>query len=324
VPLSSATLSVIYAQLAQQLAAGLTFAQALRTSSAAPAGDTQRLAALAESGLSIPEIIASAGDWLPADDRPFLAAAARSGRLPRILVNLSERHGQIAQTRSRLFFASLYPLGVFHFGAVVFPFLRMIDFQHGLQWSLAGYLGGVLAIILPAWISVITLWILVRRKNPLALAFLDRLPAIGGYRRHQALADFSFSLGNLLEGGVPIDRAWLAAGEIARSPRIASAAKTIHAGIELGEAPGPHLARIPAFPPAFAARYQTGETTGSLDHALLALAAEHQAVANTRLKAATMIYPGLLFAAVALMIAWIVISFALQYYGQLNAIMDGM
>lgn len=323
-PLSPAPLSQFYHQLAQQLSAGLTLAQALRAPSSAPADDTLRLAALAESGVSISEIVANAGDWLPSSDRPFLVAAAQSGRLPRVLINLAERHAQIAQTRRRVALACVYPVGVFHFTAFIFPFLRLINFETGLNWSLSAYLGGLLAILLPVWGAVIVLWILIRRENPAALAFLDRLPALGGYRRNQSLADFAFALGNLLEGGAPIGGAWLTAGGLARSPRIAAAARTIHARIELGEAPGPHLLGTQAFPPAFVARYQTGETTGGLDTALLALAAEHQAAANRNLAAATLLYPAVLFGCVALMVAWIVLSFAMQYYGRINSLIDGM
>lgn len=323
-PLPHARLAQVYHQLAQQLAEGLTFAHSLRAASAAPATDTLRLSALAENGVSIPEIIASAGDWLPTDDRPFLTAAANSGRLPRVLANLADRHTQLAQTQRRVLLACVYPVGVFHFGAVLFPFLRLIDFQTGLHWSLTGYLGGLLAILLPVWGVAFLLRTLIRRQNPGVLAFLDLLPAIGGYRKNQALADFSFALGNLLDSGTPIGRAWLAAGDISRSPRIAAAAQTVHARIELGESPGTLLSASPVFPPDFIARYQIGENTGGLDNALFILAAEHQATANQRLMAASMIYPAILFVAVAVMIGWFVISFILQYYGQINSIMDGM
>lgn len=323
-PLPPAKLSRFYHQLAQQLGAGLTLAQALRAPSSAPPADAHRLAALAESGASVSAIIASAGDWLPPADRPFLTAAAHSGRLPRILVNLAERHEQIARTRRRVVLASIYPVGVFHLGVLVFSLFRLIDFAVGLRWSLPVFLGNVFSILLPAWAIVVVLWILIRRGNPLALAFLNRFPAIGGYLRHQALADFAFALGNLLDGGMPIDQAWRTAGGLARSRRIHAAAETIHARIEQGEPPGAHLAQTRAFPPDFIARYQTGETTGGLDHVLLAIAADHQATANQRLAAASVLYPSLLFGAVALMVAWIVIAFALQYFAEINGILDAM
>ncbi len=323
-PLAADKLSIFYRQLAQQLSAGLTLAQALRAPSPAPAGDCFRLALLIERGASVNQTVAAAGDWLPEADRPFLVVAAESGRLPVVLANLADRHAQMAQTRRRVVIASLYPLGVFHFGAVLFPFLRLIDFEQGLQWSAPAYIGGLLALLVPVWGGGILLWLGVRRRHPLALGLLNLLPAIGGFRKHQALADFSFALGNLLEAGAPIDRAWLSAGEIARSPRLEKAARAMHERIVEGEAPGAWLKRTGVFPADYVARYQTGEATGSLDTTLLALAAEHQASANQRLAAAAMIYPGLLFAAVAGMIGWFVISFFRQYYGMINSMLDGM
>jgi len=323
VPLSHEKLSAVYQQLAQQLAAGLTLAQALRAPSPAPAGDTFRLASLAESGVSMTEIVAAAGDWLPQADRPFLLAAARSGRLPRVLMNLAERHAQMALTRRRVVLACLYPAGVFHFAAVVFPFLRLIDFEVGLRWNLWAYLGGLAAILLPVWGGAVLLWTLIRRDHPLALGLLDALPVISGYRKNQALADFSFALGNLLDAGAPIGKAWLDAGVIARSRSVGAAAKVVDGRIQLGERPGPHLGRLRVFPPEFVARYQTGETTGGLDNALLALAADHQAIANQRLGVASKVYPGLLFAAVAVMVGCFVIRFAMQYSTMINSIVDG-
>ncbi len=321
VPLSPDKLSVLYRQLAQQLAAGLTLAQALRAPSPAPSGDAFRLAAMAEAGKPVSEIVGSAGAWLPSTDRPFLIAAAGSGRLPLVLANLADRHAQIGSTRRKVFFASLYPLAVFHFGALILPLVRMIDFERGLQWSAPGYVAGVALILLPVWGGAALLWTLARRGHPAAHAVLDLLPAIGGYRRNQALADFSFALGILLEAGAPIGRSWREAGEIARSPRLRRAADKMTEYIELGRAPGERLAEARVFPAEFIARYRTGETTGGLEAALLGLAADHQQRANSRLTAATVLYPALLFSAVAAMVGYIVIGFVLNYVNTLNSLM---
>lgn len=320
VPLSPDKLSVLYRQLAQQLAAGLTLAQALRAPSPAPSGDAFRLAAMAEAGRPVADIVGAAGAWLPATDRPFLIAAAGSGRLPLVLANLADRHAQIGATRRKMVFASLYPLAVFHFGALVLPLVRMIDFQRGLQWSAPGYVAGVALIILPVWGGAALLRTLVRRGHPAAHALLDLLPAVGGYRRHQALADFSFALGVLLEAGAPIGRAWREAGGIARSPRLRRAADAMVGHIELGRAPGERLTP-PVFPAEYVARYRTGETTGGLETALLSLAADHQQRANDRLAAAAVLYPALLFSAVAAMVGYIVIGFVLNYVNTLNGLM---
>lgn len=322
-PLAHNKLAVLYRQLAQQLSAGLTLAQALRAPSPAPAGDCFRLAALAESGRPVSELMTAAGGWLPAEDRPFLRVGATSGRLPLVLANLADRHEQLGATRRRVIMASLYPLGVFHFGALILPFLRMIDFERGISGGVGDYLLGLAAVLGPVWGGAALFWALLRRGNPVAHALLDVLPAIGGYRRHRALADLSFALGNMLDAGAPIGAAWRDAGEIARSPRLRRAAEAVEARVEQRLSPGAHLAETRAFPPEFVARYQTGEATGSLEATLLALSADHQERAKGRLAAATVLYPGLLFAAVAAMVAYMVIGFVLKYVNTLNGLMGG-
>ncbi len=321
-PLAPRKLSVFYRQLAQQLAAGLPLAESLRAPSPAPSGDCFRLAELAESGQAVSAFLPTAGPWLPEQDIPFLIAGAQSGRLPQILAHLSDRHAQLHATRMRVALACAYPLAVFHFGALIFPFLRMIDFAKGFHGGLLGYLGGLAAILVPVWGGAALFYVLIRRRNPFALNVLDRMPAIGSFRKNQALADFSFALGHLLEAGLPIGQAWLEAGRIARSPRLLHASETISAAIGRGQAPSLHLAATQVFPPEFINRYRTGENTGSLDAALLALAADHQSQANLRLTVASMLYPALLFGAVALMVAYFVVSFYAGYFNSLNHIMD--
>jgi type II secretory pathway component PulF len=81
------------------------------------------------------------------------------------------------------------------------------------------------------------------------------------------------------------------------------------------------LTEAGVFPAEFVARYRTGETTGGLESALLALAADHQQRANSRLTAATVLYPAMLFAVVAAMVGYIVIGFVLNYVNTLNSLM---
>lgn len=322
-PLASTKLALVYHNLAQLLGAGVTLAEALRAPSPAPVADCMRLSGLIESGASMPEVIGAAGAWLPQSDRPFILAAAGSGRLPLVLENLAARHEQIGATRRRVLFACIYPVGVFHFAALIFPFLRMINFEQGLQGGVSSYVTGVLTILLPVWLGAGLLFYLVRRENPLALRLLDLLPAIGGYRKHQALADFAFALGNLLEAGAPIGQAWRDSGRIARSRRILAAAREIEGLIEGGLSPGPSLGQYRVFPPDFSARYQTGETAGGLEKTLLVLAADYQIRANQRLAAASLLYPGLLFSAVVVMVAYVVIGFFMNYVATLNKLLDG-
>ncbi len=322
--LSHAKLSAFYLQLSQQLGAGLTLAQSLAARSPAPAADCARLVRLIHDGEIVAKVFTAAGNWLPEEDRPFLAAAAATGRLPLILRTLSARHAHLGTLQRRVAFSCLYPLGVLHFGSLVFALFRLINWETGIHWSTPGFIGGVLMILLPFWGSVIGLAVLMRRRNPIAATFLSLLPAIGGYRREQALADFAFALGNLLEAGAPIADAWHSAGEIANSTRIAAAAAAVHAQILRGGAPGAVINSQRVFPPDFVTLYQTGEVTGSLDKNLIHLAEIHQDRARQKLAFAAVLYPGLLFFAVAALVLSIVISAYSGYIGNINKMLDGM
>lgn len=261
---------------------------------------------------------------MPADDRPFIIAAAETGRLPLILKALSARHEELGIQQGRMIQSCIYPVGVMHFGALVFAYFRLLNWETGLQWSTPGFIAGVLMIILPFWTAAVLLSVLVRRRNPLALALLNFLPAIGGYRRQQSLADFAFALGHLLEAGAPIGSAWNKAGTIANCPRIAAAASTVCAAIERGVAPSTLLNAHTVFPTGFVSLYRTGEITGSLDQNLLRLAALHQENAQKQLKLAASIYPNVLFFAVAGLVLYIIISSYAGYIGNLNNLMNGM
>ena len=132
------------------------------------------------------------------------------------------------------------------------------------------------------------------------------------------MADFSFALGNFLDAGLSIDRAWLSAGLISRSPELVAASQAMTTRIEGGEAPGPQLSSCPCFPEDFVALYRTGESTGQLEQNLLHLASLNQERANHQLKLATLIYPSLLFIIVAGGIAYQVISFYAGYFNMLS------
>jgi general secretion pathway protein F/type IV pilus assembly protein PilC len=241
-----------------------------------------------------------------------------------VLDHLAKRHERLEATRRRIVLASLYPAAVFHLAALILPFLRMIDFEKGFSGGVAAYCVGVAWILVPVWTGFVVCHRLAKMRNPAMLALLDRLPAIGHYRRNQALADFSFALGLLLESGVSIGVAWRTAGDLARSPRVEAAASKIGALIEQGLAPGAHLRATGVFDASFVARYQTGEITGGLERALLGLAADHQGEAERGLTRASILYPGVLFAAVIAMVGYTVISFALRYVKMITDMADGM
>ncbi len=277
------------------------------------------MAQIIERGGSADGALNAAAKWLPLADRLFLSAAASAGRMPRTLRILSLRHEQLGSAKLRALLACLYPLAVLHLGLLLLPIVRMIDWEKGFMWSPTAYVRGLALTLLPLWATIIALRLLARRQNPVIARLTRMLPVVGNYLRAQALADFSFGLGNFLEAGVPINQAWAAAGLISRSPDLKSAADAMGAVIARGEPPGPRLANWKCFPPDFVALYRTGEASGQLEQNLLRLAAQNQEQAQRALTLATMVYPGLMFLVVAAGVAYFVISI---YGGYLKMLTD--
>jgi general secretion pathway protein F/type IV pilus assembly protein PilC len=317
-------LSAWYHQLAQNLEAGMPLAAALRAAqgTGAPASTLENMAACIETGGSAADALRAAGSWLPLADLLALTAAAEAGRMPRTLHALSARHALIGTAKLRVVLACAYPLAILHFGLLLLPVMRMIDWEKGFQWSTAAYVRGLALTILPLWGAGIAVGSLARQGNPVVARITAMLPAVGGYARAQALADFCFALGNFLEAGVPIGRAWAAAGLITRSRELKAAAVAMEASVVHGQAPGTKLDAWKCFPPDFVALYKTGEATGQLDANLLRLAAHHQDAANRALGVATVAYPLLMFLVVAGTVVYFVVSFYAGYLEMLGKLAE--
>ncbi|MEO5959640.1 MAG: type II secretion system F family protein [Opitutaceae bacterium] len=323
-PLGHRKLALWYLQLAQQLEAGLPMAAALRSSlgTGAPAAEVEGMAAQIERGGLMDDALRATGRWLPFADRLALSAAVEAGQMPRTLRQLAARHEQMGAAQLRLILACAYPLLVVHAGVLLLPVVRMIDWEKGFRWDAAGYLRMVAIELGVLWGIIGALVFLVRRENPVLRWMGGAMPGLRGYIKAQALADFSFVLGNFLEAGVPIGPAWAAAGLLTRSPELKAAAQAMDASIARGEPPGPKLAAWKCFPADFAALYRTGEATGQLEANLLRLTTQNQEVANRALTFVTFLYPALLFMVVAGAVAYFVISIYAGYLKMLGKLME--
>ncbi len=319
--LSHKKISAWYLQLAQQLEAGLPLITAIRSNAGAPKSDRDIMVRHLERGVSFPDALNAAGPWLPRGDRLFLSTAFVAGRLPHTLRNLSTRHGQLAAASRHIVTASIYPCVVLHIALLMFPLLRMIDWERGFVWDESAYLGSLAVTLVPLWALGIAGFVLAKRESPLWDQTLSLLPIFRRYRREQALADFCFALGNLLDAGAPIGDAWMAAGRSSRSPALAAAARSIRETVQRGGLPGTRLEGFPCFPDDFVTMYRTGETAGQLDANMLRISSLYQDYAGARLKMASLFYPGVLFGIVAVIVGYHVIRFILGYVDKLNSLM---
>src|SRR5438876_559240 len=120
-PLSHRQLSAWYLQLAQQLEAGLSLAQALQATRASgpPRATLDAMVAKIETGGGVDDALRVAEKWLPLADTLALSAAAEAGRMPRTLRSLAARHSEIGSAKLRITLACIYPLGMLHVALVL-------------------------------------------------------------------------------------------------------------------------------------------------------------------------------------------------------------
>ena len=318
-PASHKLLSNWYSQLADQLEAGLDLPEALRLSNGPPQDQREHLAANFESGTPPKDALRDGPIFLPCADRMAITAACESGRLPDILHRLSERHASIGSVQLKVILGLAYPIAIYHLVALLMPLAGMIDFDRGFSWHPGVHFAQMLAMILPVWLIAGSFFYLSRTEHPLLPRILRRIPLLGVYQRAQAIADFAHSLGTLLEAGVPIARAWKLSVEAVNHPGLHAAHTEIQAIFANGQDPSEALSKHRCFPADLVAFYRSGGRTGKLDEAMNNAAKQSQVRANNTMTVAAIIYPTLLFIAVAIIVALGVIR---MYGGYLDGIQN--
>ena len=316
---SHTTLANWYRHLAEQLEAGIPLPDALQAAPGPSLTARKQLFEPLLAGETVARVIATAPPYLPHADRMFIIAAADSGRLPETFFNLHRRHERIAGIQRRVLFSTLYPLGVYHLAAAMLVLMKHLDYEAGLS-SLNPSLMGLqaLALILPLWALIGVLMLMARIESPLLPRLVRCLPLLRSYSRAQAVADLADSLGNFVETGLPIQRAWHYATEITHAAEFKRAYRSLQSTFEAGEDPAQELPKLKDFPADFCAAYQTGAVSGKLDQSLYATAKLYQAKANRALSLAAMTYPSILLALVTCMIAYTIIHFYAGYLSLLQ------
>ena len=310
-----------YLQLAQNLDSGLALAAALRATKGPPAEDLEKMARWIDGGGTVGQAFERAKDWIEVSERAFLVAAATSARLPMALHRLSARHLSLRKSQLKLLMKCAYPVFVFNFALIVLPIIQTLGAPGGL--TAKNYLARLMVCAVPVWLLEAAVVVLVAQKNPMASQVLDRMPLIGRYRAAQALADFTLTLGNLLDAGVIIGEAWLIASQASHSPALRQAGLEIQTTILKGEPPGLQLHRFPCFPTEYVGLYRTGEISGQLDDNLRLLTAQSHESADRMIEVSMRVYTGILFGIVAAIVAWAALSFWIGYWGQITSLLPG-
>ena len=134
------------------------------------------------------------------------------------------------------------------------------------------------------------------------------------------MADLAYALGTFLAAGIPAPSAWRLSAKLVNDPRYNQAIAQLEPCFTAGQDPSIELPRFKCFPADFKAFYSTGAQSGQLENNLLKAGRQYQERANRTMTLASILYPTLMLAIIAMLVIYIIFN---VFSGYLNAL-DGI
>jgi general secretion pathway protein F len=326
-PLSPDDLTMLNEELAAMARAGLPLDQGLRhlaneLGRGRLRDTTQQLADDLRAGKTLPEAMGAQDNRLPPFYASLVTAGVRSGRLPEVLATMTSYARTIADLRSSVRNAFVYPLIVLAVAiamvicwcAFLVPLIESIIVQMRMQVPVATE-----AIF---WISKHTLLVLVL---PLGLIiggilltrgmmfrteagrrkwtrFVYRIPIVGTLIRSARLASFVELLAILVEHQVPLPEALRLAGEASSDPLMRSGIQGVEDELARGLPLGYSLSRSGLVPEFVGWMTGLGEMRGQLGPSLRHSAQIYRRQAELRARLFNSVFPSFVILGVAIVV----------------------
>jgi len=317
----------LYHQLGILIAAGMTIHQGLEQlklhppSRALQPAIARWLDHLAD-GCTVTEAVGRLGRWMPSFDLALVEAGERSGRLDACFKLLALYYQERARMARQVISDLLYPLFVFHFAIVLFPFVKLVQTGNFFM-----FVATILAVLVPLYGAVFFLIFACQGRHGEGWrAALERLlhpiPLLGTARRYLALARLAAALEALLNAGVGIIGAWELAATASGSPALRRVVQSWKVPLEQGSTPSELVSSADEFPDVFRNLYHTGEISGTLDETLKRLHNFYQEEGNRKMRLVAQWTPRLVYFLIVFYVGWRIICFYLAYFQGLNNIMD--
>ncbi|MBI2925821.1 MAG: type II secretion system F family protein [Verrucomicrobia bacterium] len=316
-----------YHQLGAMLSAGVPLPQALRMARAAPAARSLHelcglLLEQLEQGATLHEALRRLGRHFPSFDIALLHAGELSGRLDACFKLLAQYYRERAQLLRSVIGDLAYPAFVLHAAVFIFPFPKLF-----LSGDVLAYAGQTLGWLAPLYVLVFLVILACQGRHgedwrALVERLLHAVPVLGRARRQLALARLAAALEALVTAGVLIIPAWELAAAASGSPALRRTVSTWRTRLEAGDTPAELVRRSPEFPELFANLYRTGELSGQLDDTLRRLHTLYGDEASRKLKAVAQWTPRAIYLAIALGVAYKIVSFYAGYFSQLNQVLS--
>ena len=336
--ISPRALAYMTHQLADLLGGGLPLLGALRLL----AGQTEQLAlqrvieslaSAVRDGRSLSEALSDHPGVFPPLYISMVKAEEVGGGLAQALSRLAELGEHEAELRSRVASASAYPLFVLcvAFGMTVFlltyviPKLSLVFLESGQLLPLpTRFLLAVSALFTRWWWAlvlgvVLSVWMVGRwYASPGGRTVIDRsllaFPAFGALVRRMETARFARNLGVMISQGVPILQALEVAARNVGNATVQTAINQIRDAVREGSSLAAALSGTGQFPAFVSNMVAVGEESGTVDAALLKVAATYEREVDRTIRTLTTILEPVLMVAVGGIVMFIVLAMLLPVF----------
>ncbi len=273
-----------------------------------------------ERGLTVTDSVRALGSWTSDFDLALIEAGEKSGRLDAAFKMLALHYEEQARLIKQIISDLLYPLFVFHFAIVLFPFISFL--QTGNVFK---FVTSVLLVLGPLYVAVYCLILACQGRHGEAWRarledILRIVPVLGTARKDLAIARLSSALEALLNAGVPIVGAWELAATASGSPALKRIVQTWRPRIDNGFTPAGLISESPEFPTVFHNLYHTGEISGQLDQVLKRLHEMYLEEGTRRMRLVSRWGPQILYFGVAIYVGFKVISYYIGYFNMIDQI----
>ena len=248
----------------------------------------------------------------------------KTGRLGESLARVGDNLDRNYKIQTKLMTGFLYPIFLIH-AAIFIPAIPMLFFG-----DFGAFLKTVFGkiILLYGFFFVILLIVKFSNRNFGLKRFFQYtfgyMPVIGPLIKRLAIARFMWNLSALHSAGENMVRAVRLAAEGCGSVPITNAISNILPDIERGGSLTSAFKKVRFFPSMVVEMLSAGEESGRIDDMLNKIAEYYEEESDAIVKRITIILPVLVYLAVALYIASIIIRFYTGYLSQIDNLFRGL
>ncbi|MCS6884689.1 MAG: type II secretion system F family protein [Acidobacteriota bacterium] len=316
----SKELSIFYEKLGQLCSAGIPIVEGIllaseQLSSSELRRDAKKMVDYLRQGLTVTQ--AAKGVWMFSEaELALIAVGEMRGRLDESFLQMARLRERGYINRKKFAGALLYPV-LLLVAAIFIPPLVML-FTSGL----AAYVAEVSRVVTGIMILVAAAYFVYLLTRAALGDDFDRLilliPVLGKHLRALALARFCRSLSVLFSAGVDLPSCIKVARVALANRYLQNSTAVIQEGLDKGLVLSEAFAASGIFPRELLEMVATGERTGELDRMLDKAASYYEFEVEQAVKAALVVIPLVLYLAVAIYIAYLVISFYAGYFEKLG------